>query len=35
MSELLPVTIERGVCVATVDAPPVNVMTIELFDALV
>ena len=34
MSELLRVETGDGVCVATIDAPPVNVMTPDLFDAL-
>lgn len=34
MSERLSVATADGVCVATIDAPPVNVMTIELFGAL-
>jgi len=34
MSEVLRSRTTDGVCVATIDAPPVNVMTPELFDAL-
>lgn len=34
MGELLHVATTDGVCVATIDAPPVNVMTVELFGEL-
>jgi len=34
MSDLLRVEMSDGVCRATIDAPPINVMTIELFEAL-
>jgi enoyl-CoA hydratase/carnithine racemase len=33
-AELLRVSIDGGVCIATIDAPPVNVMTVDLLRAL-
>ena len=31
MSDLVDLEIDRGVAVATIDAPPINVMTIPLY----